>query len=128
MSNVTLSLVQTFARNFSSQIPDAEKDNVFRKFEFRGKFKLFPSTPEAKAELNRIQSEEGLGGLLEKVLVEATPITPSDMKFTDADGAEMTVTEFVKQHIIVQQDAVMAFWEVVNKGAEEKNLKKSRGR
>lgn len=123
-----LSLVQTFGKKFSSQIPDEEKDNVFRKYEFLGRFKLYPQTPETRAELKKVQEDEGLCGFLEKVMTDCSVVSPSDTKLNGEDGAEMTCMEWVKQHVICQQDATMAFWEVVNKGAEEKNSKKSRGR
>lgn len=123
-----LKLTQTFAKAFTSQMPDEEKDNVFRAFQFRGKFKLYPQTEEVRLELENVQKEKGLAGFLDKVLVDVEIIQPIDTKFENEDGSAMQIIDFVKLSPICQQDATLAFWEVVNKGAEEKNSKKSRGR
>lgn len=123
-----ISLVDNFRRKFTASLPDADKDNVFRIFEFSGKFKLYPSTPESVANLKRIQDEKGLKGFLEEVMVGCEIIKPNDAELVDENDQEISPLEWVRAHLIVQQDAVTAFWEVVNKGVEEKNLKRSRAR
>lgn len=122
-----LSLVQTFATKFTSQIPDSDKPGVVRKYDFIVRFKLYPQTEEVTEQLRKIQDDRGNYGFLDHVLDRVVEL-PRDVELVDENDAEISPEEWIKQHLIVQSDAVMAFWEVVNKGVLEKNSKKSRAR
>lgn len=126
-----LSLVANFATKFASQLPDPEKPGVFRRHEFLARYKLFPQTQELKVELERIQEDKGTHGFLDHVMVSVEylgPLKPDEMEFVDENDSVVPLDLFVKSHIIIQQDALVAFWDTVNKGVEEKNSKKSRTR
>lgn len=124
-----LSLVAPFVRKFTIQFPDPEKDNQFRKYEFEGKFKMFPSTEDMRTELERMQKEKGMRGFLDEVMLDVKLIRPTEgLEFVDDNDEEMPLMEWIKTNIIAQQDATMAFWEVINKSVEEKNSRKSRSR
>ncbi|HSX60896.1 MAG TPA: hypothetical protein VLF18_11905 [Tahibacter sp.] len=122
-----LSLVQTFASKFTSQIPDPDKAGVVRKYEFTVRFKLYPQTEEKQDELKRIQEDRGNYGFLDHVLDSVIEL-PKDVELVDETGAEISPEEWIKLHLIVQNDAVVAFWEVISKGVLEKNSKRSRSR
>lgn len=124
-----LSLSRTFVRNFTSQIADPEKNNIWKTLEFEGKFKTFPQNDDMRTELERIQKEKGLHGFLDHVMVDCKLLKPTEgIELTNELDEEISVIDWVKSDITVQQDAVFAFWEVVNKGVEEKNSRKSRSR
>jgi hypothetical protein len=125
MSKLTLN--QTFAAKFTSQIPDSDKPGVVRKYEFVVRFKLFAQTEEKQAELKQLQDDRGNYGFLDYVMDKVLEL-PRDVQLCDEDGTEMSPEEWVKQHMIVQSDAVLAYWEVISKGVLEKNSKKSRSR
>lgn len=120
-----LALTQTFAATVRIQIPDPEKPNVFRTFEFVPRFKLQDASPERRDELLKIQDEKGQYGLLNEIL-SGVPTYPKDVEFVDDNDVEVTVDEWCKRHSIVGSEFIAAFWQVVNKGIEEKNLRKSR--
>lgn len=122
-----LALTQTFAAVVKVQIPDPEKPGVFRTYEFGPRFKLQDNTPERRDELLRIQDEKGQYGLLNEIL-SAVPAYPKDVEFVDNDDVPLSVDEWSKRHAIVGSEFIAAFWQVVNKGIEEKNLRKSRPR
>lgn len=122
-----LLLNQTFACKFTTQIPDADKPGVVRKYDFVVRFKLFAQTEEKQAELKALQDDRGNYGFLDFVLDKVLEL-PKDVQLCDEDGAEMSAEEWVKQHLIVQSDAVLAYWDAVSKGVLEKNSKKSRSR
>lgn len=122
-----LALTQTFAAVVKVQIPDPEKPNVFRTYEFGPRFKLQDNTPERRDELLRIQDEKGQYGLLNEIL-STVPTYPKDVEFVDNDDVPLSVDEWCKRHSIVGSEFIAAFWQVVNKGIEEKNLRKSRPR
>lgn len=122
-----LALTQTFAAVVKVQIPDPEKPNVFRAYEFGPRFKLQDNTPERRDELLRIQDEKGQYGLLNEIL-STVPTYPKDVEFVDNDDVPLSVDEWCKRHAIVGSEFIAAFWQVVNKGIEEKNLRKSRTR
>lgn len=120
-----LPLTQTFAAVARVQIPDPEKPGVFRTYEFGPRFRLQDAAPERRDALLKIQDEKGQYGLLDEILV-SVPVYPKDVEFVDDNDAELTVDEWCKRHSIVGAEFITAFWQVVNKGVEEKNLRRSR--
>lgn len=124
---IQLKLTQTFGATVRVQLPDAEKPNVYRTYEFGARFKLIDAAPERRDELQKIQDERGQYGFLEAVLV-SVPTFPKDVEFLDDLDVPLSVEEWIKRHAIVGNEFIIAFWDVVNKGIEEKNLRKSRKR
>ncbi len=126
MSN-KISVVQEFAAKWRSHLPAADKPGVFRPLEFTAQFRLFPQTESMQTQLRRIQDDRGNHGFLDHVMTRVVDM-PAGFEFEDADSNPMSAEDGVKQHLIIGADAVLAFWDVVNKGVEEKNLKASRAR
>jgi len=122
-----LSLTQSLPATIRVPIPDADKEGVVKIFEFKLRFRLYDQNDEMKAKLEQDQVDKGPSGFLEQVIESATG--PEGVTFGKLpDGSDVTALYFVCHHLICQGEATNRFWEIVNKGVIEKNLKRSRSR
>lgn len=120
------SIVPTFSAKATMSWPSEEDPGQFRRFDFDCRFKAIENSPEARAELQRKQDEDGIYAFLDEVLSSVK--LPEIIEPVDEHDAAMDPLEWVKRNAFAGAAASIAFWDVVNRDLEAKNSKRSRGR
>jgi hypothetical protein len=120
------SVTPTFPSMAQMSWPDADKPDVFRRYDIECRFKAGSNDPEAKAEMERKQLENGTYAFLNEVLVSVQ--LPATIEPVDDNDAPMDPLEWVKTNPLAGGAAIVAYWNVINRDLEAKNSKRLRGR